>query len=323
MLQIKSFLSSNYLFPLSFPPKPITFFTPLHNFLHKPNTTRLSRASTKSHAPSSPQSLLAEAPDETTNAPPGKGPIELPSSINHTHRSVSATEAHGPPSPQSLLGEAPDETTNAPPEEGPIELPSSITNIFATSDDPSPLQTATSLLLTGAISVFLFRSLRRRAKRAKELKLRSTGAKKTLKEEAVESLKAITPTPIDAKAPPSPVQALLGGLTAGVIALLLYKFTTTIEASLNRQALSDSFSVRQITITIRTIINGICYLATFVFGINSVGLFLYSGQLALNFIMGDSASEETNNKGEAQLSSKDSTPEGNRDDGNKTSEDTK
>lgn len=59
----------------------------------------------------------------------------------------------------------------------------------------------------------------------------------------MESLKAITPTPIDAKTPPSPAQALLGGLTAGVIALLLYKFTTTIEASLNRQALSDSFSV--------------------------------------------------------------------------------
>lgn len=80
----------------------------------------------------------------------------------------------------------------------------------------------------------------------------------------------------------------------------------------------------------RTIINGICYLATFVFGINSVGLFLYSGQLALNSIMGDSASEETNNKGEAQLSSKDLTSarpvdstEANRDDGNKTSEDTK
>lgn len=71
----------------------------------------------------------------------------------------------------------------------------------------------------------------------------------------------------------------------------------------------------------RTIINGICYLATFVFGINSIGLFLYSGQLALNSIMGESASGETK---------KDSTParpvdstEGNKDDGNKTPEDTK
>lgn len=124
MLQTQSFISSNYFFPLSFPPNPITS---IHNFPHKPNATRRSVSATKSHAPPS-QSWLAEAPDETVTV-----------------------------------------TTDAPLEEGPIELPSSITDIFATSDDPSPLQTATSLLLTGAISVFLFRSLRRRAKRAKEL----------------------------------------------------------------------------------------------------------------------------------------------------------
>lgn len=56
-------------------------------------------------------------------------------------------------------------------EDGPIELPpsSSTNSIFATSDDPSPLQLATSVMLTGAITIFLFRSLRRRAKRSKEL----------------------------------------------------------------------------------------------------------------------------------------------------------
>lgn len=61
-------------------------------------------------------------------------------------------------------------------EDGPIELPpsstspfSSTNSIFATSDDPTPLQLATSVLLTGAITVFLIRSVRRRAKRAKEL----------------------------------------------------------------------------------------------------------------------------------------------------------
>lgn len=67
--------------------------------------------------------------------------------------------------------------------------------------------------------------------------------KKSMKEEAMESLKAMTPTSIESKAPPSAVQALLGGLSAGVIALILYKFTITIEASLNRQTLSDNFSV--------------------------------------------------------------------------------
>ncbi|CAH2053661.1 unnamed protein product [Thlaspi arvense] len=176
-------------------------------------------------------------------------------------------------------------------EAGPIELPppssspfSSTNSIFATSDDPSPLQLATSVMLTGAITIFLFRSIRRRAKRSKQLTFRSTGAKKSLKEEAMDTLKAMGSTPIEGggKSTPSAAQAFLGAISAAVIALILYKFTLTIESALNRQTISDNFSVRQITVTVRTIINGICYLATFVFGINAVGLLLYSGQLAFN-----------------------------------------
>ncbi|PPD68479.1 hypothetical protein GOBAR_DD34648 [Gossypium barbadense] len=103
-------------------------------------------------------------------------------------------------------------------EEGPFELPpsSTSTSIFATNDDPTPLQTATSVLLTGAIGVFLFRSLRRRAKRAKELRLRSSDTKKSLKEEALDNLKAISSASIDTKSStPSAVQALLGSIVAG------------------------------------------------------------------------------------------------------------
>ncbi|GFY93934.1 hypothetical protein Acr_09g0003800 [Actinidia rufa] len=44
-----------------------------------------------------------------------------------------------------------------------------MSSIFATSDDPSPIQVTTRVLLIGALSVFLFCSLRRRAKRVKEL----------------------------------------------------------------------------------------------------------------------------------------------------------
>ncbi|XP_028792982.1 uncharacterized protein LOC114748701 [Neltuma alba] len=185
-------------------------------------------------------------------------------------------------------------------EDGPVELPMSMPSIFATADEPSTIQIATSVLLTGAISIFLFRSIRRRAKRAKELKFRSSGVKKSLKEEALDNLKAMGSTSIGAKGPPSPVQALIGGISAGIIALILYKFTTTIEAALNRQTVSDNFSVRQITITVRTIVNGLCYLATFVFGINSIGLFLYSGQLALNSLMEDSTEKKTESQGVAQ-----------------------
>ncbi|KAJ9129268.1 hypothetical protein P3X46_033939 [Hevea brasiliensis] len=74
---------------------------------------------------------------------------KLPDSANHTTTSI-----------------------NPPEEGGTIELPLFSPSIFATTDDPSPLQVATSVLLTGAIAVFLFRSIRRRAKRAKELVFR-------------------------------------------------------------------------------------------------------------------------------------------------------
>lgn len=59
----------------------------------------------------------------------------------------------------------------------------------------------------------------------------------------MESLKAISTGPIESKSKPSPIQTFLGAIAAGVIALILYKFTTTIEAALNRQTVSDNFSV--------------------------------------------------------------------------------
>ncbi|TVT98199.1 hypothetical protein EJB05_56518, partial [Eragrostis curvula] len=217
--------------------------------------------------------------------------------------------------------------------EGPVELRAS--TLFSIDDNPTLLQTATSILLTGAISIFLFRSLRRRARRAKELvspppipsslstslilsptektdaflgvvdcllqRVRSSGVQKksnNLTDEALEGLRLMSASPIEADKPPSPVQTLLGGIAAGVIAVILYKFTTTIEASLNRQTISDSFSVRQITITIRTIITGVCYLATSVFGINAVGLTLYSLQLTFASIMDDDPKGATGNANE-------------------------
>jgi hypothetical protein len=88
--------------------------------------------------------------------------------LRRLHRSSSSRVAAT--SPQSRLAELPSEVPSPPPQlegEGPVELPSS--TLFATNDNPTPLQVAISVCLTGAITVFLFRSLRRRARRAKEL----------------------------------------------------------------------------------------------------------------------------------------------------------
>ncbi|RYR43920.1 hypothetical protein Ahy_A08g040306 isoform A [Arachis hypogaea] len=235
------------------------------------------------------------------------------SSSSSSMRIHSPAALPPPASSWSWLTHLAAELTTAPADQGPIELPfSSTQSIFATTDDPSPIQVASSVLLTGAVSIFLFRALRRRAKRAKELLhgternamqsgtgmgTRSSGEKKSIKEEALDTLKAMGSSSIeDAKGPPSPVQAFLGGISAGIIALILYKFATTVEAALNRQTISDNYSVRQITITIRTILNGLTYLATFVFGINSVGLFLYSGKLGIDSLMGGSTEKETESK---------------------------
>lgn len=44
------------------------------------------------------------------------------------------------------------------------------------------------------------------------------------------------------------------------------------------------------------------YLATFIFGLNSLGLFLYSGQLAINSFTGDSTENGTENASADQSS---------------------
>ncbi|KAL9304100.1 hypothetical protein ACSQ67_021363 [Phaseolus vulgaris] len=141
--------------------------------------------------------------------------------------------------------------------EGPVELPfTSTPSIFATTDDPSPIQVASGILLTGAISVFLFRALRREAQRVKQSTLRV-------------HLHLFG--------------HCLGEYLAGVITLILYKFATTVDAviyTLNLYA----FRVRWITITVRTIVSGLTYLATFVFGLNSLGLLLYSASLPSNLL---------------------------------------
>lgn len=100
--------------------------------------------------------------------------LSVSSSLNFLHRpnSLCSLPLHTRHRPVPWLAQVAEPTKTAETsaqEEGPIELFPSTSPIFATNDDPSSLQVATSVLLTGAISVFLFRSLRRRAKRAKEL----------------------------------------------------------------------------------------------------------------------------------------------------------
>jgi hypothetical protein len=60
-------------------------------------------------------------------------------------------------------------------------------------------------------------------------------------------------------------------------------------------------------------VNGLCYLATFVFGINSVGLFLYSAQLAFNSLMEAGTDEVTESTTSGQSGSSNSTSDSAKD----------
>lgn len=168
-------------------------------------------------------------------------------------------------------------------EEGPIELPADF-DPLGNVGEFSPLQIGASIVLTGTLAVLLYRAVTKRLQRAKELQFRSSGAIRAgeLAEEARKAaILGLKREPEVETPPPTALQTLLGALVAGAISLALYKFTTTVEAGFATQSVSGDYSVRNITITVRTIINGLCYLSTFVFAANSVGLTLYSLQLAL------------------------------------------
>ena len=165
--------------------------------------------------------------------------------------------------------------------DGPIELPPEFLDPLAIPE-ASPLQVAASIVLTGLITVLLSRAFRRRSKRAKEMKLRSSGDA-NIKDDARKSAMALlNKTPEVETPPPNALQTLSGAAVAGGIALVLYKFTTVVEGGFVGKAVSMNYSIRNLTITVRTIITGMCYLATFVFAANSIGLALLSLQLALN-----------------------------------------
>lgn len=176
--------------------------------------------------------------------------------------------------------------------DGPIELPTEI-DPFAIPET-SPLQAAASILLTGAITVLLFRSIRRRSRNAREKRFRSTGEESvksvdgeeslsSMKGDARKSAMALLEKMPEVETPrPNALQTFSGAVVAGTIAFFLYKFTVTVEGGFVGKVVSQNYSIRNLTVTVRTIVAGLCYLATFVFAANSIGLTLLSLQLALN-----------------------------------------
>ncbi|GJP67763.1 hypothetical protein CLOP_g24541 [Closterium sp. NIES-67] len=200
--------------------------------------------------------------------------------------------------------------------DGPIEMPPA-SGVPAYLEDPwaipdvSPLQSFASILLTGTIGVLLFRALKRRANKVTESRFRSDSVERLDSNPVAEERKkkaAQAAEEAAKRAPPTVLNTLGGALVAGSIAIVLYKFASSVDDVFAGQTLSTTYTVRNLSIAVRTIVSGLVWLATFIFAINSLGLTLYAFQLALGL---DSAKDSPNigSKADASVNgSKDSEP---------------
>ncbi len=131
------------------------------------------------------------------------------------------------------------------------------TPAVAPEEATSIAQNAVGVLFTITFAAFMLRLLRKRATRATNVRLAS------------ERLKA------PAAAPDQPVTAancFLGAGMALVCALVLWTFTSFLEGAFDAQPVSDQYAVCNVTGTLRSILTGLSYLATFLFAANAVGL---------------------------------------------------
>lgn len=77
------------------------------------------------------------------------------------------------------------------------------------------------------------------------------------------------------------LNAFIGAVQALGIFAGLFFFATKVQASIGSQALPSGYTARNISVTVRTIVQGLVYLATFIFGANGFGLLGLSIQLLL------------------------------------------
>ena len=128
-----------------------------------------------------------------------------------------------------------------------------------TQEVTSVAQNVIGVLFTIAFAAFLLRVLRKRASRAVNVR--------------VAAERKAADAPPAAELPPVTAAACFQGAGLAVLcAAALWTFTTFVEGAFDAAAPSDQYAVRNVTGTLRSIVTGLGYLATFLFGANAIGL---------------------------------------------------
>jgi hypothetical protein len=148
-----------------------------------------------------------------------------------------------------------------------------------TQEVTSVAQNVIGVLFTIAFAAFLLRVLNKRASRAVNVRVAA-------QRKAVDAPAADLP-PVTAAA------CFQGAGLAVLCAAAMWFFTTFVEGAFDSAAPSDQYAVRNVTGTLRSIVTGLGYLATFLFAANTIGL---SG-LGLQILVGggqqDAAKQDT------------------------------
>jgi hypothetical protein len=146
------------------------------------------------------------------------------------------------------------------------------------ADEATPLQNLFGFFFTAFSFWYFARAVQKRSGKAREFRVANRlpeEQRKRIDEERSQKTKELTA-----------MQSLTGGLTGLGISAVLYVFASKVSASFDGKALPESETVRQISITVRTIVEGLSYLATFVYAANGVGLIALAGQKTLDYVNG-------------------------------------
>eukprot|EP00793_Prasinoderma_coloniale_P006745 PRCOL_00001575-RA len=178
-----------------------------------------------------------------------------------------------------------------------MELAAKVTTDYV----PEPLRQGASVLFTVLLGYYLFFRLSKRAEIAASQPIRELEReRREARSLIIEPAKVKGESEGDAEAQEEadaprkdlPVKQLWSGAATGLFfTLLSYKFTSVVEGFIDGSGFAtDDATVYQLAITFRTILLGLGWLLTGIYGVNTVGLTLLAGRKTLGL---DSGEEES------------------------------
>lgn len=152
------------------------------------------------------------------------------------------------------------------------------------TEEATPLQNLFGFAFTAFSFWYFTRAIAKRSGKAREFRVANRipeEERAKIDEERAKKTKELTA-----------MQSFTGGLTGIGISIVLYVFASKVSDTFDGKALPESETVRQISITVRTIVEGLAYLATFVYAANGVGLVALAGQKTLDYFNGKDLIED-------------------------------